>query len=306
MRLARRSPSVFALVTSLILVASVAHAGTLVPDPVKTGARDQFGGTGNADYFAWTQDVGGTNRLSVWVDPVVGSSFKVNGAGTGFSGAVDQTGSKLAWQHIRHNTSDVKLYDMATQTNVPLPSGINTSGWEWGAGVFGNMFTFSRTTNSAFKLYLVTDLSTGAKIKYATINRPKVDIYGPPRLYGNWIVWSTISAHGWKAYRYDIGNALTQKIPNPLGKFYYAPSVDVAGNVYFIRSGNGCGASLRLMKWPTAGGNPTILYSFDNQTDVVYTSVFDDGLGGAVTVYVDFLDCTAASFNSDIYSFSIP
>jgi hypothetical protein len=305
MRPARRSPTVFALVTSLVLVASVANAGALVPDPVKTGARFQFGGTGNADYFAWTQDAAGSNGWDVWAQPTGGAKFQVNGAGTGYSGAVDQSTSRLAWQLVKHNTSDVKLFDMATQLNVPLPSGINTNGWEWGAGVFGNTFTFTRTTKAAFKLYLVTDLSTGAKIKFATIERPKLSIYGPPRLYGDWIVWSTISKSGnWRAYRYDIMNDLTQKIPNPLDKFYYAPSVDVAGNVYFIRSGNGCGASLRLMKWDgNPLDNPVITYSFDPGIDVVYISVFDDGLG-TVKVYVDFLDCS--SFDSDIYSFSNP
>lgn len=301
MHRARRSPRVFALVTSLVFGASVAHAG-LVADPVKTGPRDQFEGTGNADYFAWTQDAAGSNGLDVWVDPPVGASFKVDGAGTGFADAVDQTGPLLAWQLIKNNTSDVKLFDMAAIADVPLPSGINTNGWECCSGIFGNTFTFVRTTKSAFKLYLVTDLTTGDKIKFTTIHRPNLNIFGPPRLYGNWIVWSTYGASGWKAYRYDISNDLIQKIPNPLDKFYYAPSVDVAGNVYFIRSGNDCGASVRLMKW-NGTGDPTVAYSFDGDIDSFSTSVFDDGLG-TVTVYVDFFDCSVGK--SDIYSLTNP
>jgi hypothetical protein len=169
------------------------------------------------------------------------------------------------------------------------------------------MFTFVRITNSASKLYLVTDLSTGAKIKFATIDMPKFYLNSSPRLYGNWIVWSTISKSGkyWRAYRYDIANDLIEKIPNPLGtKWNYAPSVDVTGNVYFIRSGHGCGASVRLMKWDgNPVDNPVVTYSFDPGIDVQTTSVFDDGLG-TVKVYVDFLDC--GTFDSDIYSFSNP
>ena len=49
--------------------------------------------------------------------------------------------------------------------------------------------------------------------------------------------------------------------------------------------------------------DPVVTYSFDPGIDVVYISVFDDGLG-TVKVYVDFLDCS--SFDSDIYSFSNP
>jgi hypothetical protein len=302
MRLSRRTSLVFALIIPFILVATAAQAGGLVPDPVVTGPRDQFGGTGNADYFAWTQDRAGVNGYDVWVEPTGGAMFKVNNSGKAFSHAVDQTGSLLTWQSIKQGTSDVKLYDMATRMNVPLPSGINTDGWEWGSGIFGSMFTFVRSLKSAYKLFLVTDLTTGDKIKFATVDYPKVDMYGAPRLYGNWIVWSTVSAHGWKTYRYDITNDVTEKLPNPLKKLYYAPSVDVAGNVYVIRSGNGCAANVKLMKW-TGTGDPTVEYSFDDQTDVFSTSVFDDGLG-TVTVFVDFLDCS--SFKADIYSFTNP
>jgi hypothetical protein len=282
----------------LILVASGAHAGALVPDPVKTGAKYQVQGTGNADYFAWTQYVAKSNRWEVWVEPTGGVKFPVNLVTNGFAGAVDQTGSMLAWQGVTNNHSDVTLFDMASLVDVPLPSGINTGKWEWAPGIFGNTFTFMRN----YKLFLVTDLTTGDKIKITTLDYPKVDIYGPPRLYGNWIVWSTITKHGWKAYRYDITNDVIEKIPNPLGKYYYAPSVDLAGNVYFIRSGKDCAANVKLMKW-TGTGDPTVQYSFDDQTDVVYTSVFDDGVG-TVTVYVDFLDCS--TFDADIYSFTNP
>jgi hypothetical protein len=305
MRFPRRSTSVVALVASLILVASGAHAGALVPDPVKTGAKYQVQGTGNADYFAWTQYVANRKGWEVWVEPTGGVKFPVNLVGDGYAGAVDQTGSMLAWQRVTNNHSDVKLFDMASLVDVPLPSGINTSRWECCSGVFGTMFTFVRITNSAFKLYLVTDLSTGAKIKFTTVDFPTV-IYSWPRLYGNWIVWSTINGSGekWRSYRYDIANDIILRIPNPLHKWNYAPSVDVAGNVYFIRSGHSCGASVRFMKWDgDLADNPVVLYSFDPGIDAQTTSVFDEGLG-TVKVYVDFLDCSAGE--SDIYSFTNP
>jgi hypothetical protein len=301
--LSRHSTIVVALLASMLLVGTAANAGGLVPDPVKTGVRDQFGGTGNADYFAWTQDRPGTNFYDVYFEPIGGAKVQVNNAGNAFSHAVDQTGSLLTWQRIKKGNSDVRLYDMATQMDVPLPSGINTDKWEWGSGIFGNTFTFVRWTKANHKLFLVTDLTTGDKIKFATVDYPKVDMFTAPRLYGNWIVWWTFTKKAWKAYRYDITNGTTMKIPNPLGKFYYAPSVDLAGNVYFIRSGNGCAANVKLMKWTGGGGSPTIEYEFDDQTDVFTTSVFDDGLG-TVTLFVDFLDCS--SFKNDIYSFTNP
>jgi hypothetical protein len=301
-RLRRRSTIAFALVALLLLVASGAQAGGLVPVPVETGPRAQFGGTGNAEYFAWTQDRAGANGYDVWVDPTVGAKFQVNNSGTGYSNAVDQAGSLLAWQSVKKNKSDVKLYDMTAMSNVALPPGVNTSKWECCSGLFGNTFTFIRTTKNAFKLYLVTDLTTGDKINVTSIDRPKVDLASTPRIYGNWIVWTTSAAGGWKAYRYDIMNDVIEKIPNPLDKLYYAASVDLAGNVYLVRSGNGCAANVKLMKW-TGSSNPVVVYEFDDVTDVAHTSIFDDGLG-TVTWFVDFFDCS--TFDADIYSFTNP
>jgi hypothetical protein len=302
MRIGLRPPSVIVLVTSFVVIASVAQAGTLVPQPIKTGVRAQFGSTGNADYLAWTQDRAGAKGYDVWVEPTAGAKFQVNNSGWGYSHAVDQTGALLTWTQVRHNTADVKLYDMSTMSKVALPQGINTNGWECCSGLFGNTFTFIRTTKNAFKLFLVTDLTTGDKIKVTTINRPNVDLAQSPDLYGNWVVWSTSAASGDKAYRYDIANDVIEKIPNPLDKLYYDAAADLAGNVYLVRSGNGCGASVKLMKW-TGTGNPTVVYSFDNVTDVAQTSMFDDGLG-TVTLFADFFDCS--TYDADIYSFTNP
>jgi hypothetical protein len=72
--------------------------------------------------------------------------------------------------------------------------------------------------------------------------------------------------------------------------------------VYFIKSGVGCGTSVRLMQW-IGSGDPTILYFFDSSTDVGYTSLFDDGAGN-VTIYANFYFCDTGE--SDIYSFVFP
>jgi hypothetical protein len=127
----------------------------------------------------------------------------------------------------------------------------------------------------------------------------------PPRLMGNWITYAvcTNPITSCKAYRYNISATTTRQIPNQRHLFYFAPSADLAGNVFLERSGRNCGDSARLMKWTAGGGNPTSVYAFRRGIDMTGTSVFDDN-AGTVVVYVDFYDCPTGA--GDIFSFTNP
>ena len=150
------------LTLALALVASSAWAGS--PTAERTTRRNEFGGTGNAGYFAWTQDeAGNPNAFHVWVKPTGMPAFQVTQAGDGFSGQVDQTGSLLSYDFARRGDFGVKLYDMMTQTQVAAPLGVNTTHDEFFGAVFGNQLIFARARRTATTLYLVTDRTTGTR-----------------------------------------------------------------------------------------------------------------------------------------------
>ncbi len=289
-----------ALALWLIAVPALA---ALMPTALKVTRRNELEGTGNADYFAWTRDDPGSPRgFHVWVQPTGGAPYEVNPRGTNFVGQIDQTGSRLVYDQFPHGGGDIKLYDMASKTQVALPAGIDTAKPEFEAAVFGNQLTFIRAGRTETTLWLVTDLSTGAKIAVKVIDPSTTFFANPPHLYGNWLTYATCNRKTCAAFRYDIGGMSTLKIPNPRHLLYFAPSSDLAGNVYFERSRFGCGRAARMMKW-IGSGDPTVFYSFAPGTDMTGSSVFDDGAGN-VTVYVDFFDC--ATNGGDIYSFANP
>lgn len=302
----RSTLAAVAVAISIVLLSADAFAGT-VATPVRTDpSRLEFEGSGNANYFAWTQDQADAYfQRNVWVLPTGGQEYEVRaGGGQAVSGQMDHTGSLLPYEHCVHNACDIVLFDMSTKTEQPLPAGINTSTKrEIFPALYGDQMTFLREGGPANTLYLVTDLSTGAKVALRSIpDASRAGFASYPRLTGNWVTYSICNRTGCHAFRYNIAGDSTIKVPNPLAKLYFAPSPDIAGNVYLEGCRTRCSRHASLMKW-TGSGAPTAFYSFASGTDAAQTSVYDDG-GGNVVLYVDFRDYSTG--NSDIYSFTNP
>jgi hypothetical protein len=301
----RRRSVLFGSVFAFLLFTQAAFAG--VPTEVKTTNRDEFLGSANANFFSWTQDRAGHPRArDAWYEPTPvgsGTPVRLNAAGDkAYSGQIDPATDQIGWQRIHNGHSDVRVYDMSGQANVPLPAGINTSKWEWGPAVYSGQMTFARDGRRGQTIFLV-DLTTGTKQVIKTTDYTHTFLFLPPRFYGNWIVYMLATRNGWNVYEYDVTNGTTRRVPNPNDKLYYAPSVDLAGNVYFIRSGFGCAVNVRLMKWTRGGGDPVVVYAFDSTHDANDTSVYDDG-AGTVQVFAAFYDCENG--RDDIYSFTNP
>jgi len=288
----------------LLLGSATAFAGG--PTTVVATPNDELHGSGNADYFAWTFIRDGHPEIYIKIKPTSGSVTTINKRGRWLSGSMDQTESLLPYWRVTGKGSnrdmDIHVYDMAANDEAAVPPNVNTSKLEYFPAISGNQMTFVRAGASTQTLWLVTDRSTGAKIALTTLDTRRAVVANAPNLMGNWVTYAVCRRSGCEAYRYDIGLATTDKVPNPQEKYYFAPSADIAGNVYLERSGAACGSNAKLMKW-TGTGNPSTFYSFASGHDMIGTSVYDDG-AGSVTLYVDTLSCARA--NADIVSFSNP
>ena len=301
-----KSPILVAVFTLLVLSGSSAFAGILEPRPVQVTPNDEFGGVGNADYFAWTLDTPrGSDAVKVRVRPTSGSEFSLNDEGRWFVGGMNETGSLLSYYRVtgsRNLTSDVHLYDMAARSRVGVPDGVNTAKFEYFPALSGNSMIFVRRGRVSATLWLIPDRSTGEKFEIKTVDSDRAFFSNAPNLLGNWLTYSLCRQAGCEAYRYDIGLRNTVTVPHETGTYSFAPSADLAGNVYFEQSGRYCGAHAKLMKW-TGTGQPSMFYSFDPGRDMNGTSVYDDG-AGSVTVYADVFGCNRT--NQNIVSFANP
>jgi hypothetical protein len=297
-------------VVMLMAVMSSAYpvwAGT-PPTTVVGTDNYEFAGTGNADYVAWTSITQrDPNLWRIKVTPTGGSTFTLNDHGRWHTGGMDRTGSLLSYYRLVRQrsgrfTSDIHLYDMQTRAQVDVPPGVNSPDSEFFPAVSEGRMVYVSRAGGLEHLWLVTDLATGDKIPLLQLDVDEAVIANAPSLIGNWVTYAVCRRNGCNAYRYDIDLDGVRKVPNPLDKYYFAPSADLAGNVYFERSGAACGSNAALMKW-TGDGNPTPFYSFASGHDMNGTSVFDGG-GGNVTLYADVFGCRR--FNQDIISFTNP
>jgi len=298
-------PALLAAALVVPLVSPPALAGS--PVDVKATSDREWLGSGNANYFAWTTAPEAHRHAdSAWYEPLPvgsGTPVRLNASGVrGYAGQIDDGSDQLPWQRVRNDQSDIRLRDVSASSNVPLPDGVNTPRREWGPALSEGNLVFTRNGRDHQTLFVV-DLSTGDRTVVRTTDYTHSLLYEryPARIQGNWIAYSVITRRGWNAYEYDIANATTTRIPNPLDKTYYAASPDLDGNVFFVRSGSRCGANARLMEW-TPGADPVVVYAFSSGVEATDTATFDDGVD--TVTYVSFLSCSTG--DSDIESFTDP
>ena len=302
-RRAWRAAAVVALVLAAGLLAESARAGA--PTAIKTSNRDEWAPSGNASYFAWNENTRRRpRRYAVWFEPAGGGPrVKVSSGGSAFAGRMDPLGSTLPYHQVVGRSHDVRLFDMAIQDHLDLPPGINTGRQsEFWASRYGNTMTFIRCCRQGDQLFLVTDLTTGAKIVIENLNPNRIVYANTPNIQGDYVTWAACTRNECEAYRYQISTQETLQIPNPRTMLYFTPAVDLSGNVYFARSRFGCGRNVRLMKW-TGAGDPTVFHALPRGVDTGSSSIYDDG-GGNVTFFFDYFDCGTG--NGDIYSFTNP
>jgi hypothetical protein len=99
--------------------------------------------------------------------------------------------------------------------------------------------------------------------------------YAAPGAVGEgYVTWTVCGPITCRAFVRDTATGPTRKIPAPDGKARYAPVVDeVNEQVYVVRSGQACGASVRIVRVPLAdlGATPVTIASLPAGIDVGFT-----------------------------------
>ena len=247
-----------ALITSLGIAAST-------PVAVKATARSEVAPAAAGDWFAWSRSRGKRlqSPFDVFAQQSGQAAFKVNPKGTrAFTGGID--GTTLVYQLLRGRLgarSDLRLYDLATRHQLPMPAAVNSSKWECCATIAGDWILYSR--GQAFtrdtQLILLRNLVTGEQ-RVLDVLQNRRGVASTGQLNGNFAVWRRCNPHPkCVLFRYDVGAAQATALPTAPGKVVYAPSVNKNGTVYYVQSNRGCGKSVQLVKQPVDGGAQVIL-----------------------------------------------
>jgi hypothetical protein len=269
-------------------------ASTFPQVGVRTTRAQEALPSADDDHVAWSQATRRSPRWTLYVQRRGEPRVRVNRAHTqGFSGGF--SGDTFVYQEVRRRQSNLQLYDLVDGGRSAPPAGVNTRHWEWHPTISGDWLLFGRRSPTArADLVLLRNLVTGETRELGRLRWGKRTIAEPGQVNENYAVWFRCTP-ACDVFLYDIAAGTTTRIPNPDRRQQYSPSVTSDGTVYFMRSGRGCGTSVRLVRRPLGGPNrvlaPLVMGRDSSRT---YALENDDG---TVTVLFDRVRCSTGAWD---------
>ncbi|HXV33617.1 MAG TPA: hypothetical protein VD769_06375 [Gaiellaceae bacterium] len=242
-----------------------------------------------AGTVAWSQATRRSPRWTLYVQRAGEQRVRVNRARThGFSGGFE--GETFVYQEVRGSRSELVLYDLSGGGRSAPPAGVNTRQWEWHPTISGDWLLFGRQSSATrADLVLLRNLVTGQTRRLGRLAWGRRTLAEPGQVAGNYAVWFRCTPLC-DVFLHDIAAGTTTRIPNPNRRQQYDPAVTSDGTVYFMRSGRGCGTSVRLVRHPL-GGTSRVLASLGAGRDSSHTYALEND-DGTTTVLFDRVRCT--------------
>ncbi len=243
-----------------------------VPTRVIAGPEDQLLPSANVEYLIWAANsVGFPNRFQAYGRRRgTNDAFRLNAPGTrGYAGGIDPGQNRAVYQQIDGRSSDVYAINLATRARSKLPAPINSARWEWGPRVSNAFYLFARDAGTTTTLFLY---HRGPQTLEKLVSYDLTTFYAAPGAVGErYATWTVCGPSNCRAFVRDTRFDRTRRIPALDGKARYAPVVDEGeAQVYFVRSGQACGATVRIMRLPLAdlGSTPESIATLPPGVDV--------------------------------------
>jgi len=257
----RRMLVVLTTAATLLGMAAPASAALISPVRLLSIPANQWEPAGNAAYYGYTSDT--TAKPNHWdaivYDRTSTATKKINAAKTaGYFGGFDPGTNIAIYQQQKRSVSDIYTYDLDTSTRTAAPAAINSSWWEWGPRISTSYITFLRDVYAHKKWHTrvyIYDRTTFALTKLG--NYPSGGTYNG-FVGDQWATW-TVCGMTCTVYVYDaIAGGAPQAVPTVKGRPEYGPTIDETnGNLYYIRSGFGCGLKVNIWMVPIASLSTT-------------------------------------------------
>jgi hypothetical protein len=248
----------------------------------------------DAEHLAWSQATRRSRGYQLYMQRSGEPKVRVNRPRTqGYSGGFD--GETFVYQEVRGMRSNLQFYDVGDGGRSAPPAGVNTRHWEWHPTVSGDWLLFGRSNGAArVDLVLLRNLATGETRRLGRLRWGRRTIAEPGQVNGNYAVWYRCTP-ACDVFLYDIAAGTTTRIPNPNRRQQYDPSVTSDGTVYFVRSGRGCGASVRLVRHPI-GGPSKVLATLGSGRDSFHTYALEND-DGTTSLFFDRVRCSTGAFD---------
>jgi hypothetical protein len=283
--------------------AALAVAAVSGPEGVKTSttAHEQAPAA-SVNWFAWTQrPFAHPGRVKVYAQAMpytVTQPFRVNPAGTtAWTGGID--GNTLVYQLVNNNRSNIRLFDLGLKTDAPATP-VNTRQWEWHPTISTDSaneqwILFGRQNlGTGVQRVLATNLDSGETRALARVDRFRYSAI-PGQVNGDWATWTVCRPRCNVRFVDLSASSPPATVPKPTAVTHqYASSVTADGIVYFVRSGNGCGNEVRIVRYDPINLRQPVS-SPPAGRDIFFSYVSDEAPGNHV--YYDQVVCSNGRWN---------
>jgi len=297
------------IVALALILMAVQPASALTPKVVLAEPSSQVRGSSNGTWLSWgSNSVAHPMRFNVYAQKI-GSARRVpiNAARThGVAGNVIQGTNDVIYTQLTSSSWHLYLFNLDTKTRRKV-RGVNTKWFEYEGRASTDFVLFDRDhrVNGVWRTdLLLYDRSAHTTRTLGTWKATAVVVL-PSSVGAATASYTVIGQRTGAnvAYVYNIAMAKRTRISVPSGKFAYAPAVDETdGNVYFARSGNGCGlnVSLRRVALANLAGPQTALATMPSGIDAFDLSIAPNLATGHPDLLFTRYRCSRQ--NGDIYA----
>ena len=289
---ARRSLLVVLGLCLFLVVANVAFAAT--PVKVLGTPRNEVQPTAESGYLAYGLGrVGTPLKFDVYLKRPGLARIKVNSGGTqGFHPSIDignaTLGDVLVYVEKDAGDANLMVWDIDSGGRSGPPSGVNTRASEGKPSVDGDHLLFGR--GPANRVYMTRvilwDLTSNTSITVDTA--PTNGLVYPGTVNGDWATWTECSPSDCRAWRYQISTTTKTEVPST-ARLIYTSAIGQDGTVWFVQSGIGCGANVKMRRHEI-GSPPTTLVDFPDGIDANVDDIDDSGV--TRQVYFSRVNCS--------------
>ena len=273
------------LAVGILLVPVAALAVGITPVKVLDKPGSELTPFRNAAYLLYTADT--KTRPAHWdvfAKPLAGGApVRVNATGfNGWAGGFDPGSNAVIYQEWNKSTSDIRLYDLDTQSLLPVPRALHTKAWESSPHISSTYFSFLREVKTAgvwyFHLY-ITPRTGGPLTLVASIREHANQTVDNDFLGDHYVSWTVCTATC-TVRVYNIDTQRTRPVPTVKDHPQYASTIDETNKtIFFVRSGFGCGVSVAF--FVTSADHlsqpPTKLATLADGIDVANAASLDAG-----------------------------
>jgi hypothetical protein len=283
-----------AIVCGLAIVfVSVGIAVAGAPEEVVSTPRNEFDGTAEDGYLAYTQSrVAKPQKVDVYLTPPAAPRIKVNAAGTiAFHPNIEigdvTYGDRLVFAQRASGNTNLKMWDVDAGGRSDLP--VNTNAVESKPSLSGTWLLFGRGPASGGG-YMTRVILFDLEAETSTVvdQAPTNGIVYPGIVNGDWVSWTECSPTDCNAWRYQISTDTKSEVPSS-ARLIYTSAVGQDGTVWFMQSGIGCGVNVKLRR-DAVDGAPTTHVDFADGVDANVSDLDDSGV--TRQLYFDRVRCS--------------